>query len=101
MCASVHIQKIISFTSSNLDALLNHLIIFFFFKKKNLEKIPTDIEFMKAHVIVTTSEISSNVVTRSKFTVVHFMQVRSVVKLLFFFYLFIKDKTKLVTESGF
>lgn len=43
MCASVHIQKILSFTSSNLDALLNHL--------KKIEKISTDIEFMKAHVI--------------------------------------------------
>lgn len=50
MCASVHIQKILSFTSSNLDALLNHLIIFLFLKKK-IEKISTDIEFMKAHVI--------------------------------------------------
>lgn len=51
MCASVHIQKILSFTSSNLDALLNHLIIFLFLKKKKIEKISTDIEFMKAHVI--------------------------------------------------
>lgn len=34
MCASVHIQKILSFTSSNLDALLNHLIIFSFLWKK-------------------------------------------------------------------
>lgn len=34
----------------NLDALLNHLIIFLFLKKK-IEKISTDIEFMKAHVI--------------------------------------------------
>lgn len=51
MCASVNIQKILSFTSSNLDALLNHLIIFLFLKKKKIEKISTDIEFMKAHVI--------------------------------------------------
>lgn len=35
----------------NLDALLNHLIIFLFLKKKKIEKISTDIEFMKAHVI--------------------------------------------------
>lgn len=51
MCASVHIQKILSFTSSKsrcTSKSFNHLFIF---KEKKIEKISTDIEFMKAHVI--------------------------------------------------
>lgn len=61
-----------------------------------MEKISTDFEFMKARVIVTPSEISSHVAIRPKSTihhVVHFIKVRSVVTLLFIFFLFIK-KTK-------